>query len=208
MEKDTYQSIESKCEGLFKDKGSKFLAFAYPVGNEEEVKAIVQELKKEHYSARHHCYAYRLGCLGEQYRANDDGEPSGTAGRPILGQLLSHELTNILVVVVRYFGGTLLGVSGLINAYKHAAANALEQATVVEHLITNRYRLSFDYPLQNQVMRVIKEDELNIVQSEFGLNCQLIVDIRLQKETPVLAKFEKIEFLKIELLTKMFKKLS
>jgi uncharacterized YigZ family protein len=202
MEKDTYRSIEAKCEGLFKDKGSKFLSFAYPVSNEEEVKTILQELKKEHYSARHHCYAYRLGCRGELYRANDDGEPSGTAGRPILGQLLSKDLSNVLVVVVRYFGGTLLGVSGLINAYKHAAFDALEQATVLEHLMTNRYRLCFSYALQNQVMRVIKEDELEIVQSEFAMDCQLIVGIRLQKEALVLAKLEKIEFLVIEQLTK------
>lgn len=122
--KDTYLTIDLPSEGIFKDKGSKFLAFAYPLTDESKVKNIVQNLKKEHHSARHHCFAFKIGNQGEHYRANDDGEPSGTAGRPILGQLNSYNLTNILVVVVRYFGGTLLGVGGLINAYKNATIEA------------------------------------------------------------------------------------
>lgn len=201
MEKDSYRSIAEKCEGLFKDKGSKFLSYAFPVESEEEVKAHLQELKKEHYSARHHCYAYRLGSRGENHRSNDDGEPSGTAGRPILGQLLSQQLTNTLVVVVRYFGGTLLGVSGLINAYKQATLDVLSRAPIVEHLMMNQYRLRFDYPLQNQVMRVVKDDELEVVKAEFAMDCRLIVAVRLQKELSVVEKLKKIEFLEIEQLT-------
>lgn len=198
---DTYRSIKENAEGLFKDKGSKFIAYAYPVDTEKEIKDIIQDLKKQHYSARHHCYAYRLGPKGEDYRANDDGEPSGTAGRPIHGQLLSNELTNVLVVVVRYFGGTLLGVSGLINAYKTAAADVLANAEIVTHIIDNHYDLTFDYPLQSSVMRIIKEDELSIVNAVYEMNCKLTVAVRLNKEEEVLGKFNKIDQLKVDLIT-------
>lgn len=201
MSTDTYRSIKENAEGLFKDKGSKFIAYAYPVDTEKEIKDIIQDLKKQHYSARHHCYAYRLGPKGEDYRANDDGEPSGTAGRPIHGQLLSNELTNVLVVVVRYFGGTLLGVSGLINAYKTAAANVLANAEIVTHIIDNHYDLTFDYPLQSSVMRIIKEDELSIVNAVYEMNCKLTVAVRLNKEEEVLGKFNKIDQLKVDLIT-------
>lgn len=194
---DTYQSIKENSEGLFKDKGSKFIAYAYPIHSEEEVKEIIQVLKKEHYSARHHCYAYRLGPKGENYRANDDGEPSGTAGRPILGQLLSHELTNILVVVVRYFGGTLLGVSGLINAYKNATSDVIQNSEIVEHIVENSYELEFEYPLQNSVMKVVKDEDLNILNSTYEMNCKLVVGIRLNKEEISLNKFSKIEGVKV-----------
>ena len=201
MINDTYLSIKEKTEGLFKDKGSKFIAYAYPIKNEKEIKEIIQDLKKEHYSARHHCYAYRLGPTGDQYRANDDGEPSGTAGRPILGQLLSNELTNVLIVVVRYFGGTLLGVSGLINAYKNATADVISKSTIIEHIVEHNYILTFDYPLQSSVMRIIKEDELEIVNAKYEMNCELIVAIRLNKEEGVLNKFQKIDQLKVDLFT-------
>lgn len=190
--KDTYHSIKSEAEGLFKDKGSKFIAYAYPIIKEEQVKDIIKALKKEHYSARHHCYAFRLGPNGEKYRASDDGEPSGTAGRPILGQLLSHELTNILVVVVRYFGGTLLGVSGLINAYKKATIDVLENAEEIEHIIEDIYSLEFEYPLQNSVMKIIKDYHLNILNSVYELDCKLEVAIRLNKTEEVVAKFSKV----------------
>lgn len=190
--KDTYHSIKSEAEGLFKDKGSKFIAYAYPINKEEQVKDIIKALKKEHYSARHHCYAFRLGPNGEKYRASDDGEPSGTAGRPILGQLLSHELTNILVVVVRYFGGTLLGVSGLINAYKKATIDVLENAEEIEHIIEDIYSLEFEYPLQNSVMKIIKDYQLNIINSVYELDCKLEVAIRLNKTEEVVAKFSKV----------------
>jgi len=203
MSTDTYRSIKEKAVGLFKDKGSKFIAYAYPVENEKEIKAIIQDLKKQHYSARHHCYAYRLGPKGENYRANDDGEPSGTAGRPILGQLLSNKLTNVLVVVVRYFGGTLLGVSGLINAYKNATSDVIAQSKIITHIIEHIYKLTFDYSLQSSVMRIIKKDDVKIVDAKYEMNCELTVAIRLNKEDEVINKFNMIDQLKVELFAEL-----
>lgn len=194
--KDTYNTVDKNEEGSFKDKGSKFIAYIFPVRSEKEVKYYVQKLKKEHYSARHHCYAYRIGNEGEQYRANDDGEPSGTAGRPILGQLLSHDVTNILVVVVRYFGGTLLGVSGLINAYKNATLNVLNNSNIIEKIVEAKYLLEFEYSIQKNVMRVIKEYNLEIKKAEYNLNCKLEICIRLTIEQEVKSKLLKIEGLK------------
>ena len=153
---DVYQTIAEVSSGIFKDKGSKFLAFAYPVQTEEEVKQIISSLKKEHHSARHHCYAWRMGTENIVYRTNDDGEPSSTAGKPILGQLLSFNLTNTMVVVVRYFGGTLLGVSGLINAYKNAAADALSNAKIIQKRIETTWALLFTYHEMQDVMNLIK----------------------------------------------------
>lgn len=199
--KDTFLTIASVAEGLYKEKGSKFIAFAYPVNNEEEVKKLVQHLKKEHHSARHHCYAYRLGNEGEHYRANDDGEPSGTAGKPILGQLISHNLTNILVVVVRYFGGTLLGVSGLINAYKNSAIEAINQAEIIEKIIENFYQLEFGYPLQNSVMKVIKDHNLEIIKTAYDMNCKIEIAVRLNNEklvTGLLIKIDGVTIVKRE----------
>jgi uncharacterized YigZ family protein len=195
MEKklDQYLTISAPAEGVFKDKGSKFMAFAYPVNSEDEIKALVIFLKKEHYSARHHCYAWRLGPEGEHYRSNDDGEPSGTAGRPILGQLLSAKLTYILVVVVRYFGGTLLGVSGLINAYKNAAADAIDKATVVEKKVEHLVEIIFGYPGQNQVMKAIKDEQLEVVTTYYGVDCRVSVWVRLSKLEKVIGKLSKIE---------------
>ncbi|MDA3930417.1 MAG: YigZ family protein [Prolixibacteraceae bacterium] len=197
MEKDTYLSIKQATQGIYKDKGSKFLAFAYPVKKPSEVKDLLQALKKEHFSARHHCYSYRIEPSGKLFRANDDGEPSGTAGKPILGQLLSNDLTNTLIVVVRYFGGTLLGVSGLINAYKSAAADAISNSTIITHVIENNYKLEFDYPLQNFVMRVINEEKISILNSIYEMKCTLDVGIRLSVEQSAIGKLEKIEGLKI-----------
>lgn len=197
---DTYKTIASYTEGMFKDKGSKFLAYAFPLETEDEIKARLNELKKEHYSARHHCYAYRLGKDGEHYRANDDGEPSGTAGRPIHGQLLSHELTNILVVVVRYFGGTLLGVSGLINAYKNATIDVLSNAKIIAKIVTNSYQLRFEYPLQNTVMRILNEYQVETLEAEYTTNCQLKIGIRLKQEEEVSSKLGKIEGLIVKKL--------
>lgn len=191
--KDTFLTIAAATEGLYKDKGSKFMAFAYPVNNEEEVKTLVLHLKKEHHSARHHCYAYRLGNEGEHYRANDDGEPSGTAGKPILGQLLSHNLTNILVVVVRYFGGTLLGVSGLINAYKNSAIEAINQAEIIEKIVENSYLLEFEYPIQNSVMKVIKDHNLEIIKTAYDMNCKIEIAVRLNYEELVTGLLQKID---------------
>ncbi|HUM88135.1 MAG TPA: YigZ family protein [Prolixibacteraceae bacterium] len=195
---DTYQTVEGNAEGLFKDKGSKFIAFISHVETEEEIKETIQLIKKEHFSARHHCYAYRLGYYGEKYRANDDGEPSGTAGKPIHGQLLSHNLTKTLIVVVRYFGGTLLGVSGLINAYKNAAADAIMNASIVTRIIENNYRLKFDYPLQNAVMKIIKDEQLEIVSASYELDCTLEVKVRINKTDTVTEKLATIIGLTVE----------
>lgn len=200
--KDTYLTIDSPSEGIFKDKGSKFLAFAYPLTDESKVKNIVQNLKKEHHSARHHCFAFKIGNQGEQYRANDDGEPSGTAGRPILGQLNSYNLTNILVVVVRYFGGTLLGVSGLINAYKNATIEALENASIVEKIIETHYQLRFDYPLQNTVMKVLKDFNTDITNSQFEMDCRLSIAVRLSNEEAVINILNKIDGLSLSKIEK------
>jgi uncharacterized YigZ family protein len=168
---DTYKTIKEKSEGLFKDKGSRFISFAYPVSSEEEVKSILQEIKKSHHSARHHCYAWRIGTERIRFRANDDGEPSSSAGKPILGQLHSFELTNILIVVVRYFGGTLLGVSGLINAYKTAAADAIINAEIIEKTIESEFEITFTYNQLNDVMQIIKNENLNQVKTDFNEYC-------------------------------------
>lgn len=175
---DTYKTIETQSEGYFKDKGSKFFAFAHPVKTEEEIKEILSQLKKEHHSARHHCYAWRIGTEEIQYRANDDGEPSSSAGKPILGQLLSFDVTNILIVVVRYFGGTLLGVSGLINAYKTAASEALKNATISTRLIENIFELHFTYNELNEVMHILKQENLNIMNTRFEEKCSLTFSVR------------------------------
>lgn len=175
---DAYNTIKSPSEGLYKEKGSKFLAFAYPVRTVEEVKAHLDALRKDYYDARHHCYAYILGANKEVWRANDDGEPSGTGGRPIYGQLLSADLTNTLIVVVRYFGGILLGASGLANAYKAAARDAIEHADIVEKTIDVRYCLRFEYALLNDVMRLLKEYGLSPFNQHFDLDCALEVEVR------------------------------
>lgn len=166
--KDTYNTITGESLGEFKDRGSKFIAYAYPVYTETAWQERLEEVRKLHPKARHHCYAYRLGLDGNNYRANDDGEPSGTAGRPILGQIDSFELTNIIVIVVRYFGGTLLGTSGLINAYKLSAADALERAEVIEKTVEDIYRLTFDYALMSNVMNAVKKLDLEMVAQDFG----------------------------------------
>lgn len=194
---DTYQTIEAASEGLFKDKGSKFITYAYPIQNEEEVKPIISKLKKEHHSARHHCYAWRLGSQGKNYRANDDGEPSGTAGRPILGQLQSHNLTNILVVVVRYFGGTLLGVSGLINAYRKGTIDALDNAQIVEKIVMDHLEVNYDYLAMNAIMHLIKEEQLEQLKTTFDLRCQIIIAVRQRDTNRILEKLHKIEGIEI-----------
>lgn len=177
---DTYKTIENPSEGLFKDKGSKFLSFAFPVTSESEVKAIVDKIKKEYFDARHHCYAYILGQEKEKrtFRAQDDGEPSGTAGRPIYGQLLSADLTNILVVVVRYFGGILLGTSGLINAYKTASKEAIANALIVERTIDVDFEVKFEYVQMNDVMRILKDFSLVPRNQQYDLDCSLDFSVR------------------------------
>jgi uncharacterized YigZ family protein len=189
---DTYRTIEKQAEGLFRDRGSKFLAFAYPVSSENELKNILSPLKAEHPKANHHCWAMRLGTDRSIFRINDDGEPSGTAGKPILNILLSHDLTNIFVVVVRYFGGTLLGVPGLINAYKTATEEALKQAKVIEKTINDIYTIEFDYLQMNDVMKIIKDDGLIILSQVFDNTCSLQVSIRKTQVNQTLSKFGKI----------------
>jgi len=171
--KDLYRTIDSPSEGRYKDKGSRFLAFAYPVDHEEEIAA----LKKQYHDARHHCYAWQLGTGVDRFRVNDDGEPSGSAGKPIHGQILSRELTQILVVVVRYFGGTLLGTGGLINAYRSAAAEALDGAVIVEKKVESRFLLEFTYTGMNRVMKVIRDLNAAIETQQFDLKCALTVRV-------------------------------
>ena len=179
-------------EGLFKDKGSRFIALAYPVETEAEVKEIVASLKKEYHDARHHCYAYRLGADGAKYRANDDGEPSGSAGRQILGQIDSAGLSDILVVVIRYFGGILLGVPGLIRAYKSSTSDALAAAVIKEKVAGKNYRLTFDYLDMNAVMKVIKDLSLPQSEQDFGERCSIMLRVRLSLEDDFLSRMSGI----------------
>ena len=179
MSDDTYHTIAAPSQGLYKDKGSKFLAFAYPVHSEEQVKEHLDAIRKKYFDARHHCYAYAIGYDRATYRSNDDGEPSGTAGKPIYGQLLSADITNVLIVVVRYFGGILLGTSGLITAYRAAARDAINNAQIIEKTIDIAYRLRFGYDKMNDVMRILKDNGLSYENSDFGMSCQL--DIRVRK---------------------------
>ncbi|SFC08082.1 uncharacterized protein, YigZ family [Parapedobacter composti] len=190
---DTYKTIDTPAEGLFKDKGSKFIAYAYPLKDEGGVKEQVASLKSLHPKARHHCWAYRLTPDRSVFRINDDGEPAGTAGRPILNVLLSYDVTNILVVVVRYFGGTLLGVPGLINAYKTAAQEALEAATIVTATVGDVYRLTIDYERLNDVMRIVKEEGLTVVKQDFDNRCLLELEIRQQSVQRVLGKLANVQ---------------
>ena len=176
---DAYKSIAGPSEGLFKDNGSRFIALAYPVETEEEVREIVSGLRKEYHDARHHCYAYRLGYRRDVFRASDDGEPSGSAGRPILGQIDSLGLSDVLVVVVRYFGGIKLGIPGLIRAYKSSSADALSQAAVVEKIAARRFRLHFHDLCMNAVMKVLKDMDLPQSGQQFGEECSLEVRVRL-----------------------------
>ncbi|MBO4557628.1 MAG: YigZ family protein [Bacteroidales bacterium] len=189
---DCYKSISSPSKGIYKDKGSKFLAFAFPVETEEQAKAAVASLKKEYFDARHHCWAYRLGATGEKWRANDDGEPSSTAGKPIYGQILSNELSDIVIVVVRYFGGILLGTSGLIVAYKAAAADAIANAQIVEKIATARYRVEFDYLQMNAVMKCLKDFQLTPQNTVYDNGCSLEVNVRLTQEASFLESMNKI----------------
>jgi len=189
---DVYQTIEKESQGYFKDKGSKFYAFAFPIKHEDEVKDILTRLRKEHHSARHHCYAWRIGTEEIIYRANDDGEPSSTAGKPILGQLQSYNVTNILIVVIRYFGGTLLGVSGLINAYRSAAADALNNAKIKQKIIEQEVILDFTYNELAEVMNIIKQENLTIINTRFEEKCNLIFSVRKSEYEKVMQKFSNI----------------
>ena len=195
---DTYRTIIGSSEGLYKEKGSKFLAFAYHVESEEEVKARLGELRKKYYDARHHCYAYALGPKKSAFRMNDDGEPSGTGGKPIYGQLLSMDVTDTLIVVVRYFGGVLLGTSGLTNAYKTAAREALEAATIEERTVDDRYKVGFKYEQMNDVMRIVKDFGLTLTKQRFEMECEVEFSVRQSNSERVRQAFENLRTVNIE----------
>ena len=197
---DTYKTIENISEGIYKDKKSKFLSFAFPVMNEDAVKENLQKLKQTYYDANHHCFAWRLGLNDNNFRTDDNGEPSGTAGKPILGQIKSHQLTNILVVVIRYFGGIKLGTSGLIKAYKTAAADVLANASIIEKNINNFYEISFPYNSINDVMRIIKEESPEIKHQRFDIECFMQISARLSKSDELVVRLGKIDGVRVELL--------
>ncbi|MCB0804723.1 MAG: YigZ family protein [Bacteroidales bacterium] len=197
---DRYKTISGSSEGNYKDRGSKFIAIAFPVISEDEVKERLAEVKGAYHDARHHCYAYMIAPDKSVSRYNDDGEPSGTAGRPILGQINSNDLTNVLIVVVRYFGGVKLGVRGLINAYKGATADALANAKIVTKTVKEEYEIQFAYPETNAVMRIMKETNVNIFQQEFALNCLIKFGVRKNEAQSVYERLSKINGLKINYL--------
>lgn len=197
---DSYKTLKTTSEGIFRDKGSKFIGYAYPIKNEAEVKSILTHLKAEHPKARHFCWALRLTPDRGVYRINDDGEPSGTAGRPILNTLLSADITNILLVVVRYFGGTLLGVPGLINAYKTASIEAINANETITNTINDVYELNFGYLVMNDVMKVIKEEQLIVLKQGFDNECLIQFEVRKAQLNIVLGKFEKLENVNVKYL--------
>lgn len=195
---DTFKTIAAPAEGTYSEKRSKFLAFAIPVRTQDEVKELVKEYQKKYYDARHACYAYMLGHERKDFRANDNGEPSGTAGKPILGQINSNELTDILIIVVRYFGGIKLGTSGLIGAYKTAAADAIANATIIEKTVDDDVTVFFEYPFLNDVMRIVKEEEPQVVEQVFEMDCKMTLRIRRSKMGRLRSRLEKVETARIQ----------
>jgi uncharacterized YigZ family protein len=200
MEPDNYKTIRTSSEGIYKEKGSRFLSFAFPVSSQEEIKPVIEQIRKEYHDARHHCYAYMLGRDRLIWRINDDGEPSGTAGRPILGQINSFGLTNILIVVIRYFGGTLLGVSGLINAYKSAAADAISNAEIIERTLHEYYRIEFQYIAMNDVMKILKEEDAGLSGQSFKLECSATVNFKVSSREKIISRLSRIDGLKYKYL--------
>jgi uncharacterized YigZ family protein len=196
MNSDSYITITSSSQGVYKEKGSRFVSFAIPVSDQEEIKPIIDKIRKEHHEAKHHCYAYMLGHERIIWRVNDDGEPSGTAGRPILGQINSYGLTNIIIVVSRYFGGTLLGVSGLINAYRTAALSAIQNAELKERTVQEYFEITYPYIYMNDVMRILKEENLGQSQQSFDLECRILLNFRVSAREKVLNRLCRIEGLK------------
>jgi len=197
---DTYKEVKNHTTGIYKEKGSKFIAYSYPIYSEQQVKERLEEVKKIERSARHHCYAYIINPDKSLQRANDDGEPSSTAGKPILGQILSNDLTNILIIVVRYFGGVKLGVPGLIRSYKTAASDAISKSTIITKTIKEHYQVDFKYPQMNDVMRIVKEYDLEVVNTDFGIDCNLIFAVVKSRANNVMVTFKKNHELKIEYL--------
>ena len=190
--KDTYLTIASSSEGLYKEKMSKFLAFAEPCRTIEEAKEIVAMYKKEYYDARHVCWAYMLGWERKNFRSNDDGEPSGTAGKPILGQINSFGLTDLVIIVVRYFGGIKLGTSGLIEAYRAAAAEAINAATIEKRLVEDIIEIKFEYPSVGEVMRIVKEENATVLKQDFSLDCRLTLSLRLAGMPRLITRLEQL----------------
>lgn len=193
MESDRYTTIRKISQGIYKEKGSRFLSFAYPMTDEEKVKPVIDNIRKEHHEARHHCYAYMIGHERIVWRSNDDGEPSGTAGRPILGQINSFGLTNILIVVSRYFGGTLLGTSGLINAYKLAAAAAIQNAGIIECTIQELYEIIFPFKSMNDIMKILKQDNIGQSDQKFDIECSMKISFRSSAQEKILARLSRVE---------------
>jgi uncharacterized YigZ family protein len=194
---DTYKSLKTASEGFFKDRGSKFYAYAYPLTTEEEIKEKQEELRKIHYDARHHVFAYVLGPDQEEFRANDDGEPAHSSGDPVLNQIRSYGLTNLLIIVVRYFGGTKLGIPGLINAYKTAAAQAIENGKIVEHVRRVEYRIKFDYPLMDQINRLVKESDIEVKDRSFMVDCEMTLAVRLRDAEQIESRLKQSPEVKI-----------
>ncbi len=203
MFEDTYRTISAKSEGLFKDKGSRFIGLAFPVKSEIEVKQILTDIRKKYHDATHHCYAYYIGHVGSpSVRMNDDGEPSGTAGRPIYGQILSSELKNILIVVVRYFGGTKLGVSGLINAYKETAKITIDNAKIEEHKIKDVYTIEFEYPLMNNVMQILKNEAISIKNTSYNdSNVLITFEVIWTRKEDICEQFHNMQGVKQKYIT-------
>lgn len=198
MFEDTYKTIAGPSEGIYREKGSKFIALAFPVETEVQIKEKLAEIQKRYFDARHHCYSYILGPNKDAYRLNDNGEPSGTAGRPIHGQLLSKDLTNTLVIVVRYFGGIKLGVSGLINAYKTAAKDALDHATIIEKTVDETYKVSFDYSVMNSVMQLLKDPYVSILGQGYEDRYLISFKIRRREADRIVTALKKINTLTVE----------
>lgn len=198
---DSYFSVKDPAEGLFKDKGSKFMAFIYPVLNENEIKIYLTQLKKQHPSANHHCYAWQLGPGKQSYRANDDGEPSNSAGKPILAQIQANDLTNVLVVVIRYFGGTLLGVGGLINAYKNAAADAIKNSVIEEKFILFEYKIEFDFDDMSAVMRILKDHDCKILSQHYDSVNSIFFTVKKLNSEALAEKLTQLYKVKLTYLT-------
>ncbi|GFD76526.1 hypothetical protein KUL113_59460 [Tenacibaculum sp. KUL113] len=199
--KDTYKTITKPSEEtLFKDRNSKFFGYAFPVFTEEDIKERLEELRKQHHTARHHCYAWQLGTEKIRFRANDDGEPSNSAGQPIYGQIQSFDVTNILIVSVRYFGGTKLGVGGLINAYRTSAQLALEASEIIEKTIDIHYKLKFGYDMMNKVQRIIKERNLDIINQKLELDCEYTISVRKKEAESIFEIFNNLFKVEIKLV--------
>ena len=200
MYSDSYTTIKSSSKGVYKEKGSRFIAFAFPVSDHEEIKSIIDKIRKEDHGARHHCYAYMIGHERMIWRVNDDGEPPGTAGRPILGQINSFGLTNIIIIVSRYFGGTLLGVSGLINAYRSAAASAIKNSVIIEYTLQEYYEITYPHVSMNDVMKILKEEDIGQSEQSFDLECSIKVNFRTSAREKILNRLSRIEGLKYRYL--------